>query len=356
MEQAFEQCVAEVAHRGAAVLLSSHILAEVEKLCDTVTIIRAGRTVQSGSLAQLRHLMRTTVTVRTRGQAAEVLDWPGVHDADFARRAGPVLGGARPARLDDGPVDPAGHRRFDGHPGLCWRTCSCASTRVRGHDRRGRSTPSCRCRRASPFTGLAALVRFAIRRDRVRLSVWISVLTLMMVYAPNGIRLAYPEEAQRQARVNLLKTPAGIMLGGPMFGGNQTDLGVMMANELMLTLIVAASILAILTVIRHTRAEEESGAAELVLSSVVGRHARTAAAVIVMAAVNATLAITMTAAMAATGFAVVDTAAMCLGITAVATVFGALGGGYRPDVAAGPHRDRRGDGRAGRRRSDPRRR
>ena len=50
-----------------------------------------------------------------------------------------------------------------------------------------------------------------------------------------------------------------------MFGGNETDLGVMMANELTLTLIVAASILAVLTVVRHTRAEEESGAAELVL-------------------------------------------------------------------------------------------
>ncbi len=80
MEKAFQQCVAEVAQRGAAVLLSSHILAEVEKLCDTVTIIRAGRTVQSGSLAQLRHLMRTTVTVRPRGgrRSAQLA---GVHDA-----------------------------------------------------------------------------------------------------------------------------------------------------------------------------------------------------------------------------------------------------------------------------------
>ena len=179
-------------------------------------------------------------------------------------------------------------------------------------------------RAASPFTGLSALVRFALRRDRTRLAVWISMLTLMMVYAPNAIKLAYPEQAQRQARVNLLKTPAGIMLGGPMFGGDETDLGVMMANELMLTLIVAASILAILTVIRHTRAEEESGSAELVLSSVVGRHARTTAAVLVMVMVNAVLAITMTTGMAASGFAVVDTAAMCLGVTAVATVFGAL--------------------------------
>ena len=81
MEKAFQQCVAEVSRRGAAVLLSSHILAEVEKLCDTVTIIRAGRTVQAGSLQQLRHLMRTTVTARTRTGDPGVWDWPGVHDA-----------------------------------------------------------------------------------------------------------------------------------------------------------------------------------------------------------------------------------------------------------------------------------
>lgn len=173
------------------------------------------------------------------------------------------------------------------------------------------------------FAGLGPLIRFALRSDRIRLSVWVAVLTLTMVYAPNAVRLAYPDEAQRQARVNMLKTPAGIMLGGPMFGGNETDLGVMMANELMLTLIVATSILAILTVIRHTRADEESGAAELVLSSVVGRHARTAAALVVTAAVNAVLALTMTLAMAASGFAVLDTAAMCVGVTAVAMVFGA---------------------------------
>ncbi len=177
---------------------------------------------------------------------------------------------------------------------------------------------------ASRLTGVGSLVRFALRRDRVRLSVWIASLTLMMVYAPAAIKLAYPEEAQRAARVNLLKTPAGMILGGPMFGVRETDLGVMMANELMLTLIVAAAIMSILTVIRHTRAEEEGGAAELVLSSVVGRHARTCAALIVVGGVNATLALTMTAAMASTGFGVTDTAGMCLGITAVSMVFGAV--------------------------------
>ena len=191
------------------------------------------------------------------------------------------------------------------------------STTQRGAPHRGADE-------GSAWTGAGSLLRLAVRRDRVRLSVWIGILTLMMVYAPYAIKLAYPEEAQRLARVNLMKTPAAMMMGGPMFGGNETELGAMMANELMLTLIVATSILAILTVIRHTRAEEESGAAELVLSSVVGRYARTYSALILVGGVNAILAVTMTVAMAATGFGVVDTAAMCLGVTGVATVFGAV--------------------------------
>lgn len=176
----------------------------------------------------------------------------------------------------------------------------------------------------SPWTGTALLLRLALRRDRVRLGIWVAVLTLLMAYAPAAIKLAYPEEAQRLTRVDLLKTPAGMMMGGPMFGRNETDLGAMMANEMMLTLIVSMSILAILTVIRHTRAEEESGAAELVLSSVVGRYARTAAALILVGAVNAVLTVTMTLAMVVSGFNLLDAAAMCLGVAGVAMVFGAV--------------------------------
>ncbi|GAY16157.1 ABC transporter ATP-binding protein [Mycobacterium sp. shizuoka-1] len=82
MENVFQHCVHEVARRGAAVLLSSHVLAEVEKVCDTVTIIRAGRTVQSGSLAQLQELMRTTVTARTHRDPSVVSRWPGLHDVN----------------------------------------------------------------------------------------------------------------------------------------------------------------------------------------------------------------------------------------------------------------------------------
>jgi ABC-2 type transport system ATP-binding protein len=68
MESVFQECVREATAEGRTVLLSSHILAEVEALCDRVSIIRAGRTVETGTLADLRHLTRTSidaVTVRT---------------------------------------------------------------------------------------------------------------------------------------------------------------------------------------------------------------------------------------------------------------------------------------------------
>ena len=80
MEAVFQDCILEIKREGRTVLLSSHILAEVEALCDRVSIIRSGRTVQSGSLAELRHLTRTTVTVETEHPAAQLADVPGVAD------------------------------------------------------------------------------------------------------------------------------------------------------------------------------------------------------------------------------------------------------------------------------------
>jgi len=98
MEKAFQRCVAEAADRGAAVLLSSHILAEVEKLCHSVTIIRGGRTVKAGTLRELRHLMRTTVTVRTRDDSSALGHAPFVHD--FTRRDGAARFSVDRAELD----------------------------------------------------------------------------------------------------------------------------------------------------------------------------------------------------------------------------------------------------------------
>jgi len=88
MEAVFRRQVERVTGDGATVLLSSHILSEVEQLCDRVTIIRAGRTVETGTLSDLRHLTRTSFAAVTAADVATVASLPGVHDA---RRDGEKL-------------------------------------------------------------------------------------------------------------------------------------------------------------------------------------------------------------------------------------------------------------------------
>ena len=82
MEAAFRACVEDERKLGRTVLLSSHILSEVEALCDRVTIIRRGRAVESGSLADLRHLTRTSIAAELASPAAGLDSLPGVHALD----------------------------------------------------------------------------------------------------------------------------------------------------------------------------------------------------------------------------------------------------------------------------------
>jgi ABC-2 type transport system ATP-binding protein len=84
MEAVFQDDVRRLRAEGRTVLLSSHILAEAEALCDRVSIIRHGRTVQSGSLADLRHLTRTSMTVETARPVEGLAGLPGVHDVRTA--------------------------------------------------------------------------------------------------------------------------------------------------------------------------------------------------------------------------------------------------------------------------------
>jgi ABC-2 type transport system ATP-binding protein len=79
MEAVFRQCAEEERSRGRTMLLSSHILSEVEALCDRVTIIRSGRTVETGTLASLRHLTRTSISAELAGPAEGLDRLRGVH-------------------------------------------------------------------------------------------------------------------------------------------------------------------------------------------------------------------------------------------------------------------------------------
>ena len=85
MESVFEARVDEFRDSGRTVLLSSHILAEVERLCDRVSIIRSGRTVETGTLGQLQHLTRTSVRAELASAPAGLDSLEGVHDLEIER-------------------------------------------------------------------------------------------------------------------------------------------------------------------------------------------------------------------------------------------------------------------------------
>jgi len=83
MEHVFRECVIEARDRGATVLLSSHILSEMEALCERVTIIRAGRTVESGTLESMRHLSRTSIKAELLGDPGDLSRIKGVEDVSI---------------------------------------------------------------------------------------------------------------------------------------------------------------------------------------------------------------------------------------------------------------------------------
>lgn len=101
MEEVFRETILEEKQRGdRTVLLSSHILSEVEALCDRLTIIRAGRTVETGTLGDLRHLTRTTIRAELTGPVFGLADIAGVHDL--------TTGDSRVAfDVDAGALEPA---------------------------------------------------------------------------------------------------------------------------------------------------------------------------------------------------------------------------------------------------------
>ena len=80
MEAVFQEEVEKIKHAGKAILLSSHILSEVERLADRVAIIRQGKVVETGTLDELRHLTRSSVTLETEGDVSKMTSVNGVHD------------------------------------------------------------------------------------------------------------------------------------------------------------------------------------------------------------------------------------------------------------------------------------
>ena len=93
MEEQFRKCIEEDRVTGRTVLLASHILAEVEALCDRVSIIRKGKTVESGTLSDLRHVTRTTISAELSSDPSPVAGLSGASRPPSPRSQGGVRSG-----------------------------------------------------------------------------------------------------------------------------------------------------------------------------------------------------------------------------------------------------------------------
>ncbi|MFJ4184678.1 ABC transporter permease [Kitasatospora sp. NPDC089509] len=144
------------------------------------------------------------------------------------------------------------------------------------------------------LAGTAALLRFALRRDRVRLAVWVYGLALLTLATANSVHTVYPTAADRASIARGSGSPAVLAMTGPAHYLADYTWGAMLGHRLLGLLVVLAGLMSVLTVTRHTRAEEESGRAELVRSAAVGRHAQLAAALGAAAVADLALGLLLT--------------------------------------------------------------
>ncbi|NLU68522.1 ABC transporter permease [Streptomyces sp. HNM0574] len=152
-----------------------------------------------------------------------------------------------------------------------------------------------------PLTGTGTLVRFALRRDRVRLPVWLLALVLGTLATAQNLAQLYPEPADRAAAARTMGSPAALAMTGPEQYLESYTPGAMLGHQMIGFVAVLVGLMSVLLVVRHTRAEEETGRAELLRSTVVGRHAALTAALLTALAANLLLGLLLAAGLAALG-------------------------------------------------------
>ncbi|HET9656382.1 MAG TPA: ABC transporter permease [Kineosporiaceae bacterium] len=150
------------------------------------------------------------------------------------------------------------------------------------------------------LTGTGSLVRLALRRDRILMPVWVSVFVVMASSSAAATMDLYPTVGSRvQAAAGLNSTPSLVAMYGKVY--DPASLGAVATWKLSGFGAALVAVLAVILVVRHTRAEEESGRLELVGSGVVGRHATLTAALLEALAMNLLVALLTAGALSAVG-------------------------------------------------------
>lgn len=157
------------------------------------------------------------------------------------------------------------------------------------------------------LAGTRTLIRFNLRRDRVRLPVWILALVLGTLSTANNYKTLYADPEDRAQVVTTMDSPAGLAMSGPRHFLDDYNFGAMLGHQMLGFMAVLVGLMSVLIITRHTRNEEETGRAELVRSTVVGRHAHLAAALTVAAGANLVLALLLAFGLSGMGIDSIDT-------------------------------------------------
>ena len=173
------------------------------------------------------------------------------------------------------------------------------------------------------LSGTAALMRLALRRDRLLVPAWIGFFAAMVWFSASATVGLYPTEAARIEAANTINSTASVVaLYGPIY--DPTSLGALSMTKMTAVYTALLSILMIMLVVRHTRAEEEAGRLELVGAGVVGRAAPMAAALLVVGGASCVLGLLASAGLLAAGLPVVGSLIFGAGWAATGLCFSAV--------------------------------
>lgn len=176
------------------------------------------------------------------------------------------------------------------------------------------------------FTGWVDLLRLVLRRDRIQLLIWIAAVAGLVLVSAVSIDGLYPTQADRDGYAALVDGNAAVVVqAGPGYGlDSNPSLGSVLMNETSMWTIILVGIMSIFLVTRHTRAEEETDRAELLRSSIVGRHAAGASTMAGALVANLAAATAVTVGLLALGFEVQGTAAFACALVASGMVFASV--------------------------------
>ncbi len=178
--------------------------------------------------------------------------------------------------------------------------------------------------RGNAVTGTWKLVRFLARRDRIKLPAWVLGISVFVLYYGAALPQLYQTQEDMQAITQLIHGPVGAIISGPGLGLDDPTIERILVGVYGLYFMIAAALMNVLLVSRHTRVVEQTGRAELIRASAVGRHAQLTAVLIVSVVANILLSLFIAGGMAASNLDTTDALLFGASVGAVGLVWAGI--------------------------------